>query len=55
MLTFALQEIAVFASTAAPLADAFSLPEWSEFIPLVEITQDKAGGANTTAESSGTR
>ncbi|KAK5133981.1 hypothetical protein LTR08_007101 [Meristemomyces frigidus] len=42
-------EISVFASTAAPPATQYSLPEWSEFIPLVEVTQYKSGGANDTA------
>ncbi|KAK0943420.1 hypothetical protein LTR48_004577 [Friedmanniomyces endolithicus] len=44
-------EIAVFASTAAPPPDEYSLPEWSAFIPLVEITVNKSGGANTTANA----
>ncbi|KAI7233874.1 Di-copper centre-containing protein [Hortaea werneckii] len=44
-------QIAVFGSTASQPLDAFSLPEWSEFIPLVDITQDKSGGANTTLDS----
>jgi len=44
-------EIAVFASTAAPPATQYELPQWSAFIPLVEITQEKSGGANTTANA----
>jgi len=44
-------EIAVFASTAAPPASAYALPKFSAFVPLVEITQDKAGGANSTASA----
>ncbi|KAK5127553.1 hypothetical protein LTR85_006893 [Meristemomyces frigidus] len=47
-------EIAVFASTAAPPETQYSLPEWSAFVPLVEITQDKSGGANTTANATAT-
>jgi len=47
-------EIAVFASTAAPLTSVYELPEWSAFIPLVEITQNKSGGANTTAAATST-
>lgn len=44
-------EIAVFASTAQLPPDEYSLPAWSDFIPLVEITQNKSGGANTTANA----
>ncbi|TKA78166.1 hypothetical protein B0A55_03895 [Friedmanniomyces simplex] len=44
-------EIAVFASTAAPPPDQYELPEWSAFIPLVDITVDKSGGANSTANA----
>jgi len=44
-------EIAVFASTAAPPPDEYSLPAWSAFIPLMEITVNKSGGANSTANA----
>ncbi|KAK5746411.1 hypothetical protein LTR17_000791 [Elasticomyces elasticus] len=44
-------QIAVFASTAKPPPDAYELPEWSEFIPLVEVTIDKSGGANSTEDA----
>jgi tyrosinase len=37
-------EISVYESTATP-ATEYSLPSWSEFIPLAEITKSKAGGA----------
>lgn len=44
-------EISVFASTATLGGSDFELPKFSEFIPLVEITQNKAGGANNTFEA----
>ena len=47
-------EIAVFASTAAPPPTQYELPEWSAFIPLVRVTQNKSGGANTTGEATST-
>ncbi|KAK4575114.1 hypothetical protein LTR86_000966 [Recurvomyces mirabilis] len=47
-------EVAVFASTAQPPSSQYDLPKWSEFIPLVDITVDKAGGANTTANATAT-
>lgn len=47
-------EIAAFASTAAPLDTPYELPVWSPFIPLVEITQYKSGGANTIANATST-
>lgn len=37
-------EVSVYASTATQVSDT-ELPTWSEFIPLAEITEDKAGGA----------
>ncbi|EMC97480.1 hypothetical protein BAUCODRAFT_68232 [Baudoinia panamericana UAMH 10762] len=40
-------DIAVYASTASPPSE-FGLPQWSRFIPLVDVTQGKAGGANIT-------
>lgn len=40
--------ISVYGSTAAPLTSIYDLPTWSEFIPLTDITADKAGGANAT-------
>ena len=41
-------EISVWASTAVP-ATEFALPVWSKFIPLAEITKNKAGGATVTS------
>ena len=37
-------EVTVFASTATQPTE-FALPEWSKFIPLAEVTQNKPGGA----------
>ena len=47
-------KIGVFGSTAAPPPDDNSLPEWSEFIPLAEVTKQKSGGANSTEEATST-
>lgn len=41
-------EISVWASTAIP-ATEYELPVWSKFIPLAEITKNKAGGATVTS------
>jgi len=41
-------EVTVFQSTATPPKE-YELPSWSEFIPVVESTEQKAGGA--TVES----
>jgi tyrosinase len=43
-------ELAVFASTASQPGDN-ELPVWSEFMPLMEVTQNKAGGSNTTGQA----
>ena len=43
-------EVSVYASTASPAVDN-ELPTWSEFIPLAEITKNKAGGANVTSST----
>ncbi|KAK5105825.1 hypothetical protein LTR62_002105 [Meristemomyces frigidus] len=48
-------EVAVFASTASSSGSQYELPKWSSFIPLVEITVNKPGGANTTANTTSTR
>lgn len=47
-------EIAVFASTATQ-ASEYALPMWSAFVPLLDVTQGQAGGANTTANATATR
>jgi tyrosinase len=41
-------EISVWASTATP-ATEYELPVWSKFIPLAEITKNKAGGATPSS------
>lgn len=46
-------EISVYASTATQPA-ANQLPEWSAFIPLADITEDKAGGATLETLTNGT-
>jgi len=44
-------EVAVFASTATQPSSEYELPEWSDFIPLLDVTHKKAGGANSTADA----
>ena len=46
-------EVAIYASTAVP-ATEYELPSWSAFIPLAEITENKAGGATVGSIGNGT-
>jgi tyrosinase len=42
--------VEVVTTTAQPPANEGELPVFSEFVPLLDVTKDKAGGANETVE-----
>ena len=46
-------EVSVYGSTATESTEG-SLPIWSAFIPLAEITENKAGGATAASITNGT-
>jgi tyrosinase len=46
--------VSVYASTASQPASDSELPTWSAFIPLAQITENKAGGADPSTIINGT-